>query len=142
MAKTTLEKTVQEAANSFALQIIEAVKNATLQELIAMQDGTSPKKGGRLKKAEPATQAIRKPGRPKKTPTAKKATDKPGRRTKATKKIGTTKKAAKKIVTRNYPKCSYPGCNKNRFARGKGFCGEHWKKSLAGEIKPAEAYKK
>jgi len=136
MAKTTLEKTIEEAANAFALEIVEAVKNATLQELISMQAGTATPKAGRPKKTVSETTA--KPGRPKsraiKTPTPKK-----GRATKAIRKPA-GKKVAK--ATRNYPKCAYPGCNKNRFARGKGFCGEHWKMSLAGEIKTADAYTK
>ena len=41
---------------------------------------------------------------------------------------------------RGYPKCAYPGCGENRFVRGKGFCGEHWKQWKAGEIESAEYY--
>ena len=36
----------------------------------------------------------------------------------------------KKRVVKNYPKCSIPGCGKNRFPCGKGMCGEHYKQSL------------
>ena len=27
----------------------------------------------------------------------------------------------------DFPKCAYPGCKKNRYARGEGFCGDHFK---------------
>ena len=140
MAKTTLQKTIEEAANAFALQIVEAVKNATLQELISMQADNVAKKAGRPRNTEsentPATKTVRaKTTRASKAP-SKKQTRRPTR--------ALRKPAGRKVAkaTRNYPKCAYPGCNKNRFARGKGFCGEHWKMSLAGEIKTAEAYTK
>ena len=51
-----------------------------------------------------------------------------------------TAKASKKRVVENYPKCAYPGCNKNRFPRGKGFCGEHWKMWVKGKISDAGHY--
>lgn len=106
MAKTNLEKSISEAANSFALEIIEAVKNATLQELIAMQGSEVPRK----------TRS-------------------------ATKRAAASKSTAAPKKKRNYPKCAFPSCEKNKFARGKGFCGEHWKEFMAGKIKAAEAYK-
>jgi excisionase family DNA binding protein len=34
-------------------------------------------------------------------------------------------------------KCSYPGCTKNRFVRGHGYCGKHWRWWKKGKI-PAE----
>jgi len=45
-------------------------------------------------------------------------------------------------VVKNYPKCAYPKCNKNRFPRGKSFCGEHWRQWKASKIKAASTYKK
>ncbi len=33
--------------------------------------------------------------------------------------------------SRKYPKCAHPGCKKNRWTRGKGFCGKHYKESTA-----------
>lgn len=125
MSKTNLEKTIQIGADAFALWIVNAVKGATLQELIQMQGGTD-KPDGR-----------RKPGRkPGPKPGAKKA--KPA----AAKKPAAKKVVKKKRVVKNYPKCAYPGCNKNRFVRGKGFCGDHWRAWLAGKIKSADSYKK
>lgn len=44
-------------------------------------------------------------------------------------------------VVLNYPKCAFPGCVRNRFVRGKGYCGEHWRMLEAGEIGPAEGFK-
>ena len=69
MAKSQLEKAISQAANDFALQIIEAVKASTLEELLALQNAEAPKKRGR------------KPGRPPKSATAtpKKRGRKPGR---------------------------------------------------------------
>lgn len=130
MAKHTLEKAIQEAAEQFAMQIVEAVKKASLQELISLQETPSTKRRGR------------KPGpKPKGTKAAKKTAAKPGRPRKTAKKAAAAP-AKKKRVVKNYPKCAYPGCDKNRFVRGKGFCGEHFKQFQAGEIKAASEYKK
>ena len=63
---------------------------------------------------------------------AKKATEK-----KLTKKAAmkTAKKAimtsANKKRSANYPKCSVPGCGKNRYSRGNGMCGAHFKAAQA-----------
>jgi len=111
MPRKTLEKAITAAAQDFALQIIDAVKGATLQELIALQEGKPTRRG-------------RRPGRP------------------AKKKQAAKKTVKKKRVVKNYPKCAHPKCNKNRFPRGKGFCGEHWRQWKAGKIKAASAYKK
>ena len=129
MAKNTLEKAIQEAAEQFAMQIVEAVKKSSLQELIALQEAAPSKRRGR------------KPGQKTKVgKTTKKTGGKPGRPKKATKEAAAP--AKKKRVVKNYPKCAYPGCEKNRFVRGKGFCGEHFKLFQAGEIKAASEYKK
>lgn len=106
MPKTNLEKSISEAANAFALEIIEAVKNSTLQELIVLQG------------ADEASRNFRKP--PKAASGAK--------------AVATRKR-------RNYPKCAFPGCEKNIFTRGKGFCGEHFKQHMDGKIKAAAEYK-
>jgi len=34
-----------------------------------------------------------------------------------------------------WPKCRHKGCTKNAWARGKGFCGEHFKTSKAAKKK-------
>ena len=34
----------------------------------------------------------------------------------------------------NYPKCKIEGCGRNRYARGQGFCGLHFKEYEAGKI--------
>jgi hypothetical protein len=43
----------------------------------------------------------------------------------------------KKRVVKNYPKCAFPGCKKNRFPRGKGYCGDHWRQWKEGKIPAA-----
>ncbi len=113
MSKSTIKKQIEEAAISFALQVVEAVKSATLEELIALQGGGS----------SPAVTGKR--GRkPSKAATPKKVDGRKNR------------------IVKNYPKCAYPKCQKNRFPRGKGFCGEHWRMWKEGKIKAASTYRK
>ena len=119
MPKKQLEQAIEAAAQKFALEIVAAVKASTLEELIALQTKDAPKRRGR----KPGPKPGRKPGR------------KPGPKPKAE---GTVKK---KRVVKNYPKCAFPGCNNNRFPRGKGFCGVHWKEFEAGKIESADHYK-
>jgi len=139
---SNLQSAIENAANAFAKEIIAAVKGATLQELLAMRDvadATPGRKRGRPPKAKPG----RKPGRPAKAkpgrkpgrPPKAKPGRKPGRPAKVTaKKI--TKKVAKTAANKkrsiNYPKCSVPGCGKNRYAKGNGMCGEHFRASKVG----------
>ena len=105
-----LEKQIEEAAAAFALQVIDAVKKATLQELMALQaEGATGKRRGR----------------------------KPGNAAEPKKVDG-----RKNRIVKNYPKCAYPKCNNNRFPRGEGFCGEHWRQWQAGKIKSAAEYAK
>ncbi|MCP4606946.1 MAG: hypothetical protein GY847_41620 [Proteobacteria bacterium] len=113
MPKSNLKNSVEQAAESFALQIITAIRSATLKELVELQEDGKPKKPGRKRGPKPKVveQVVEKPAR-------------------------------KKRVVKNYPKCAYTGCDNNRFVRGKGFCGDHWKMWLAGKIKAAEEYKK
>ncbi len=120
MAKTELEKAIVEATSAFALEIINAVQSSTLSDLIALQGGHVRKKPG----PKPGSKRRKKPG-PK--PGAKKAATQP---------------VKKKRVVKNYPKCAFPRCNNNRFVRGKGYCGDHWRKWKAGKIKAASTYKK
>ncbi len=106
----TLEKQIEEAAAAFALEIVNAVKKATLQELMALQaEGASGKRRGRKPQAAQPTKKV------------------DGR---------------KNRIVKNYPKCAYPKCNNNRFPRGQGFCGEHWRQWQEGKIKSAAEYAK
>jgi hypothetical protein len=119
MEKSNLEQAIQTAAADFALVVIDAIKAATLQELMALHPaGTAA-----------AAPAKRGPGRPKGKKNAAKATT-------------TAPPTKKKRVVLNYPKCAFPGCQNNRFPRGKGFCGDHWHAFEAGKIKSAAEYGK
>ncbi len=115
MAKTTLEMAIEKAASDFALVIIDAIKSATLQELMELQQSADL--------AVPPPRAATRRAAPTPAPSA-------------------APTPRKKRVVKNYPKCAYPGCNKNRFPRGKGFCGEHWRQWTQGEIKDADFYRK
>ena len=131
-----LASVIEKAANAFAREIIAAVKAATLQELLAMQGGVAPIVAGVKRRGRPPkAKSGRKPGRPPKAKPGRK----PGRPAKATaaktiKKIA--KKAAKTAANKkrsiNFPKCSVPGCGKNRYSKGNGMCGEHFKAAQAG----------
>ncbi len=67
MPKSNLETSISTAAEAFALEVVEAVKEATLQELIALQAGEAPKRPGRKPGRKPGPKPGRKPGRPPKT---------------------------------------------------------------------------
>ena len=145
-----LASVIEKAADAFAREIIAAVKGSTLQELLAMREvaaaapgrkrGRPPKvkpgrKAGRPAKATATKNVKAKPGRKPGRPPKAKPGRKPGRPAKATsKKI--TKKAAKTSANKkrsiNYPKCSVPGCGKNRYSKGNGMCGAHFKAAQAG----------
>ena len=135
---SNLQSAIERAADAFAREIIGAVKGATLQELLAMRDvavAAPGRKRGRPPKAKPG----RKPGRPAKVAakkTAKKTVKKAFKQAvkKAAKKQikKAVKAPAKKKRKINFPKCSVPGCGKNRYARGNGMCGDHFKASKKG----------
>ncbi|MFA5762656.1 MAG: hypothetical protein WC931_03665 [Bacilli bacterium] len=129
---SNLQSTIKNAAAAFAKRIIGAVKSSTLQELLAIQGdsegATVPKRRGRPPKAASGKKRGRPPMAVAK-PKAKKVAKKPVK--KITKKVikKVVKAPAKKKRKINYPKCSVPGCGKNRYARGNGMCGEHFKAS-------------
>jgi len=118
MAQNRLEETVAKAAKRFALEILAAVKGSSLQELMALSQGGAP--------------AGEKKGKPGRKPGVKAA--------KAVKavKAPAAAKPRKKRVVKNYPKCAFEGCGKNRFPRGKGYCGDHWKQWKDGMIPAAK----
>jgi hypothetical protein len=137
MPKSNLENSIQQAAGEFALKIVEAVRSATLQELIKMQSESQPKKPGRKPSRKPGPKPTARKAKPGPKPKTRKAKPGPKPKAKAAKKI-----VKKKRVMKNYPKCAYPRCKNNRFPRGKGFCGKHWKMFQAGKIKSAAEYQK
>ena len=127
MAKTNLEKAIEQAVGGFALDIVRAIKSSTLQDLVTLQTSGVRKSPGR---------PGRKPGAAKIVKTRGRKPAKPGR------PANPAKPERKTRVVKNYPKCAFPRCTRNRFVRGKGFCGVHWKEMLAGKIKEAGHYKK
>ena len=147
----TLTTTIENAARAFAREIIAAVKSASLQELLALSSGGAPRRRGRPPKTVGTAKANTKAKRrakikwPKcRRPGCKKNAWRRGKgycgehakvaraKKKPAKKVA--KKAAKAPARKkrkiNYPKCSVPGCGWNRFPRGKGMCGMHYKASL------------
>ncbi|MFA5762946.1 MAG: hypothetical protein WC931_05160 [Bacilli bacterium] len=119
---SNLQAVIEKTANDFAKSIIDAVKQSSLQELLALQGGTAPVVAGAKKRGRPPKTTARKRGRPPK------AVAKPKTKKTAKKAVKAPAKKKRKI---NYPKCSVPGCGKNRWARGNGMCGEHYKASLS-----------
>ncbi len=105
--------------------------------------GPKPKlKPGPKPKLKPGPKPKRKPGPKPKLKPGPKPKLKPGPKPATkTKKAVAAKPLKKKRVVKNYPQCAFPKCNSNRFPRGKGFCGEHWRMWLAGKIKDASTYK-
>ena len=83
MPKTTLEQAIQVAANQFALQVVDLVKGASLQELLNLQKG-----GGK--------RAGRKPKASAEAPAKAKRTKKVAKKRVAKKKRATQKRAAQK----------------------------------------------
>ena len=120
MPKTQLQKSIEQAVDNFASNIVGAVRGATIEELMVLQSGETLKSPGKGPGRRPAAKTVEQ---------AEVSTDK-------------VTPEKKKRVVKNYPTCAYPRCRRNRFVRGKGFCGKHWKMWLAGEIKSADNYKK
>ena len=88
----SLEQAIKQAADEFAMQVIDAVKGSSLDELLALSGGAAPKRRGRKPGPKPkkAKKTGRKPGRPPKT-----AKKKPGPKPKIAKKA--PKKTAKRL---------------------------------------------
>ncbi|MDD5307045.1 MAG: hypothetical protein PHU25_06960 [Deltaproteobacteria bacterium] len=98
-----------------------------LSELFGLEMGTTEPR-----RAKPNRAAEKNP--------PKRADKKPDRAPKRAEAAAPAKK--KKRVVKDYPKCAYPGCDRNRFVRGRGFCGLHWKMWMDGRISDASHYHK
>ena len=59
----------------------------------------------------------------------------PGRRGHPPRAQKAKPKARKRTKKIKWPKCKHRGCKRNAWARGKGFCGEHFKASKAAKKK-------
>ena len=116
MPKTNLEREIDAAVEEFTAVIMEAFRSLPLGDLSALR-------GERL---------VVQPSSPRKR------THHQRRGKKRQQKTVDGRRGVKKP---NYPKCAYPDCGKNRFPRGKGFCGEHWRGWKSGLIKDAEFYR-
>lgn len=99
-----------------------------LSEMFGLEmSANEPRPAGRPRRAAAVTSDAGAPKKRKRPPVA----EAPGRVTAKTPK-----------APAHYPKCAYPRCGKNRYARGHGFCGVHWKKWLSGKIKDASHYQR
>jgi uncharacterized Zn finger protein len=83
---------------------------------------------------------VEKPRRPTAETSGSKALKKPKRPPKVDARMKAEEGKPHSPV--RFPKCAYPRCGKNRYARGHGFCGVHWKKWLSGDIKDASHYQR
>ena len=120
MTNNKLASAIKDAIADASLQIVAAVKNSTLDDLLALQGDSDASKQTKFQQTL--------------LPFASSSPDVIVVRTRKP-------RVEKKRTHSNYPKCAYPGCGRNLFMRGKGFCGLHWKMWLAGEIEDAEHYK-
>ena len=150
-----LESAIEKAANAFAREIIAAVKGATLQELLALS-GDAPGRRGRPHKSAVAVKDKVKARRRAKInwPKCKhrgckknawsrgkgfcgehakvaKAAKKSAKKVAKKAAMAAPKRSAENRRSISSPKCSVQGCGKNRYPRGKGMCGEHYKAALA-----------
>ncbi len=129
MPSTRLEHLIVSSAGEFAQYLVNALKDATVQDMAELQLKPAPRRPDRLRSHERTEgpdmgdPSVRQPAQRFTRPAATESSRRP--RKKRT----------------NYPKCAYPGCERNRFPRGKGYCGEHWRKWQAGEIEGAEEYR-
>ncbi len=129
MPSARLEHLIITSAAAFARHLINALRDATVQDMAELQLDPAPKRPEHFRRpVRTESPALGDPPTRQPTPRfARPASTEPVR------------KPRKKRT--NYPKCAYPGCNNNRFPRGKGYCGEHWKKWKAGEIENAQEFK-
>jgi hypothetical protein len=93
--------------------VIEKAADAFAREIIAVVKSASLQE---LLAMQGGTVPARRPGRPSKAAVAVEA-----------------KVRAKRRAKIKWPKCKHRGCTRNAWARGKGFCGEHFKASKAGK---------
>ncbi len=132
MPSNRLDDLIISSASEFALRIINAVRSATIQELTDFEMKPVPNR--------PTRRLVRHGGQAPIQPPAPDMDQQPIQHSDQPPMAAPTLKPRKKRT--NYPKCAYPGCEKNRFPRGKGFCGDHWRKWELGEIKSAEEYRR
>ncbi|MDD5308623.1 MAG: hypothetical protein PHU25_14995 [Deltaproteobacteria bacterium] len=108
-------------------QLHAAIENAATAfsaRIVALVQGATFGEISALHVGTTKAKTGRKPGRPKAATTA-------------------AKSEANKMRSLNYPKCSVPGCGKNRYAKGNGMCGEHFRaKQATGQGKTKKRGKK
>ena len=122
-----LKERMNALIGEFADKLVGLMQDQLFQSMASLGQAEAPvrRRRGRpagSKSVKKPVRRGRRPGRPKKVKAA-------------------PTKAARKTVRKkrhNYPKCAYPGCNMNRFPRGGGYCGIHWRLFKAGEIAPAK----
>ncbi len=116
MANNELEIEIRQAVIEASQQIVAVIKNSTLQDLIALQAQGKSLAGRSAKRTVSSSNAV-----PDET-------------------IAAEPEANNKKGKIPYPKCAYPGCDRNLFMRGKGFCGVHWKMWRSGQIEDSAHY--
>lgn len=114
MPKTDLEKAIDDAVSEFTDFVVDAVRDLPLDELSELR--------GEDLIVRPKIPVASKPElvervEPEPAPKASEA-------------------------EKERPKCAFPDCERNRFVRGQGYCGKHWKKWKRGEIEGAGSWLK
>jgi excisionase family DNA binding protein len=116
MPKTGLERAIEEAVTEFTEFIIEAVKDLPLEELSELRGEDLIERPDLVEDVQPEPEPHLEP----------KAAPAPEYEQETKKKV--------------YPKCVYPGCTKNRFVRGRGYCGKHFRQWRKGKIEDPEVF--
>lgn len=146
--KTAMDK----LAESFAKEIIAAIRDSSLSDVWRIEKEAFKamrtargKKRGRKPGRKPAAKARRKPAKPtrksrrspakasKRRSVARNPAKRGAKKTAKKAVLRTTKKGASR-KPRTAPKCVFPGCTKNRYPKGGGYCSTHFRKHRKGEI--------
>ncbi len=119
MSNTRLARAIGEAANEFAVKVVEALKGATLEEIIEFQSLDELVRFQKDDEVEPGE-----------------ASSPPAPPLQKGKKRGPKPKLKPKVMpvkSRGHLQCAHPDCTRNRYPRGQGYCGEHWRELKEGE---------
>lgn len=118
MRKTGLERAIDAAIEEFTTFIIDAVRSMPLDELSKLRgedliEKPEPVEADLIESAPVLAPQSEPQPEPKPDPSPK---------------------IEPEVKKKDHPKCAYPGCTRNRFVRGHGYCSKHWRWWKKGKI--------